>query len=132
CGRFPLRVLDPSAAPPTVILRFCLRTKGPIFLRTAEAGSISALRGKEPAMMRPQDLPQSASPGLASRPWGLPASRRRRSRHRGALRRFSLEVLEDRRVLSSITVTSLMDSGDGSLRAAIATANGDPANDYTI
>jgi hypothetical protein len=83
-------------------------------------------------MMPPQDLLRQFSPAYASRPESLPASRRRKSRHRDTLRRVSLEVLEDRIVLTSITVTSLGDSGSGSLRAAIATANGDPGNDYTI
>src|SRR5262245_23357122 len=58
---------------------------------------------------------------------GRATSRRRQQTHRrpAHLRRFflpKLESLEDRTVLSTLTVTNPADSGDGSLRAAIALA----------
>ncbi len=56
------------------------------------------------------------------------APRRQPPRRRAAVPR--LERLEDRTVLSTLTVTSIADSGPGSLRAAILTANAnsDPSN----
>ena len=47
--------------------------------------------------------------------------RRQRFKHRR--RRALLENLEDRRVLATYMVTSLADSGSGSLRAALQSAN---------
>ena len=40
-----------------------------------------------------------------------------------------LEALEDRAVLSTLTVVNLLDSGPGSLRDAVATANSSPGAD---
>jgi hypothetical protein len=50
-----------------------------------------------------------------------PAPRRATSPRRGLVLR--LEALEDRAVPSTLTVTNLLDSGPGSLRAAVTTAN---------
>src|SRR5260370_2330726 len=57
--------------------------------------------------------------------WGL--SRRQQQTHLKPARQGRsfvprLELLEDRTVLSTLTVTNPADSGDGSLRAIIATA----------
>src|SRR6266852_1220294 len=54
-------------------------------------------------------------------------ARRRQQTHRKPARQGRsfvprLELLEDRTVLSTLTVTNSADSGDGSLRAIIATA----------
>ena len=59
---------------------------------------------------------------------------RRPARCRTARRGLVLEQLEDRTVLSpvSLVVTSLADSGLGTLREAITTANGDTSNAYII
>jgi hypothetical protein len=43
-----------------------------------------------------------------------------------------LEALEDRWLPSTLTVTSLADSGPGTLRAAIQTANASPSGNFTI
>ncbi len=55
----------------------------------------------------------------------LPAARRntRSSTIAPASFHLQLEVLEDRRMLSTLTVTNINDSGAGSLRAEIAAAN---------
>src|SRR5579864_2297375 len=61
-------------------------------------------------------------------------SRNRRPRLRRAFSPFGpqaaqVEILENRRLLSALTVTTAADSGAGSLRADIATANsGDTIN----
>src|SRR5262249_46750277 len=62
--------------------------------------------------------------GVVRRP---PSSRRRQATHRkpapaGRPSGLRLEELEERTVLSTLTVTSPADDGDGSLRAAIAAA----------
>src|SRR5262245_10192054 len=54
--------------------------------------------------------------------------RRQRSR-RATTRRPGLEVLEDRYLPSTFTVLNLLDSGPGSLRAAVAAANANPGAD---
>ncbi len=56
---------------------------------------------------------------------GRPGVRRR-------VRAWVLETLEDRVVLSTITVTNTDDSGLGSLRAAIIEANGDHSQDTIV
>ena len=62
----------------------------------------------------------------------LPGFRRPSPPGRSAVPR--LEVLEDRTMLSSLTVRNIADSGPGSLRTAIDTANtnGDPTNTITF
>ena len=77
----------------------------------------------------------SRNPGRA---WGSqrhgtrPRHGRPTPRRRSAMPR--LEILEDRTVLSTLTVTNNHDSGLGSLRAAIVTANtnGDPTKRLTL
>jgi predicted outer membrane repeat protein len=54
---------------------------------------------------------------------------RRRGSPRAATHRPSLEVLEVRSLLSTFTVTNLLDSGPDSLRAAVASANANPGPD---
>src|SRR5262249_21154357 len=68
-------------------------------------------------------LPHPWDPGLR----GRASSRRRQQTQRQPARLGRsfvprLELLEDRTVLSTLTVTNPADSGDGSLRAVIATA----------
>ena len=63
------------------------------------------------------------SPVGFSSPRGRGPSGPRRTPHRHRSAIFRLEHLEDRTMLSTFTVTNLDDSGDGSLRAAIASAN---------
>src|SRR5262249_25417647 len=43
--------------------------------------------------------------------------------------RLGVEALDDRCLPSTFTVTNLLDSGDGSLRAAVAAANANPGAD---
>lgn len=54
--------------------------------------------------------------------------KRRRERHKSA-RRLRLEPLEDRRMLATLTVTNVSDSGEGSLRQALFDANTLPGVD---
>ena len=54
---------------------------------------------------------------------------RARQTHRSLLR---LEPMEDRTVPATITVSTLADDGAGSLRAAVAQANTDPAPDTIV
>src|SRR5262249_51206929 len=54
--------------------------------------------------------------------WRRRQQTQRQPAHRGRSFVPRLESLEDRTVLSTLKITSLADSGDGSLRAAIATA----------
>ena len=67
-----------------------------------------------------------------------PSPHRTLSRTRGARRRPMIELLEERRLLSTtITVNTLTDpaapvSGQTSLREAIATANAEPGGGDTI
>src|SRR5262245_35891316 len=60
-------------------------------------------------------------------------SQRQRRPGKGALPRertaLRLEALEDRALPSTFTVLNLNDSGDGSLRAAVAAANANPGAD---
>lgn len=69
-------------------------------------------------------MSSSSWPRDGKRP--APAARRRTqtSPRQRASRRPRLEVLEDRRLPSTLTVTSTRDSGSGSLRAEIAAAQG--------
>jgi predicted outer membrane repeat protein len=68
-------------------------------------------------------MPESLSSKLAS--WCKPLSRRVLRKKKPEL---SIESLEDRTVPSAFTVTSLSDSGVGSLRDAIAQADATPGN----
>jgi len=43
-----------------------------------------------------------------------------------------MEMLEDRRVMAAFTVTNGLDSGEGSLRAAVALANADTVHDTIL
>ena len=70
-----------------------------------------------------QDLRSSLAPGRGQR------NQRRRGSPRAASDRPSLEVLEVRLVLSTFTVTNLLDSGPDSLRAAVVSANANPGPD---
>jgi hypothetical protein len=56
-------------------------------------------------------------------------SRKTSSRRHGVARRLGLELLEDRKVLSTFTVTNQADSGPGSLRQAVIAANTMPGED---
>ena len=47
----------------------------------------------------------------------------RHSPHRPRMPRLAVEALEDRSLPSTFTVTNLLDTGAGSLRAAVASAN---------
>src|SRR5262249_44175592 len=58
----------------------------------------------------------------------LGTHRRQRSL-RARTHRLALEVLEDRSLPSTFTVTNLLDTGAGSLRAAVAAANANPGAD---
>src|SRR4051812_14239999 len=53
----------------------------------------------------------------------------RRTPHRPRTPRLAVEVLDDRCLPSTFTVTNLLDSGAGSLRAAVAAANANPGAD---
>src|SRR5262249_887553 len=70
---------------------------------------------------------------LKGRPAGGRPVRRRAAARRAAAPRRSFvprfDVLEDRTVPSTFTVTNLLDSGPGSLRAAITAANMHPGAD---
>ena len=71
----------------------------------------------------------------ALRPSQVPARPPRRARHRPTLRGRPLEQLEERSVpaVVTFTVTSLADSGVGTLRSAITTADqGAASNSYVI
>src|SRR5271157_4002767 len=76
---------------------------------------------------RPRPSPETHIMAFTPRTWGHQhhrlAPRRQPPRRRAAEPR--LERLEDRTVLSTLTVTSSADSGKGSLRAAIAAATPD-------
>src|SRR5262245_12673232 len=63
---------------------------------------------------------------LKSRP---SATTIRHSRRRQAASRLRVEALDDRCLPSTFTVTNLLDSGAGSLRAAVAAANASPGPD---
>jgi hypothetical protein len=58
-----------------------------------------------------------------------PGTHRRQRSLRARTHRLGLEVLEDRCLPSTFTVTNLLDSGAGSLRAAVASANANPGPD---
>jgi hypothetical protein len=60
---------------------------------------------------------------------GLRSGRRARHRRELSARLALVDVLEDRTMPSVITVTNLRDSGGGSLRAAVASANAHPGAD---
>ncbi len=69
---------------------------------------------------------------LLARPSRTPAQPRRRApRVRQPLRSFRphLEILEDRSLPSTFTVTNLLDTGPGSLREAVTAANANPGAD---
>ena len=53
----------------------------------------------------------------------------RRTPRRPTASRLQIEALEDRCMLSTFTVTNLLDSGPGSLRAAVFAANANPGAD---
>src|SRR5262249_13865290 len=53
----------------------------------------------------------------------------RRSPHRPRTLRLGVEALDDRCLPSTFTVTNLLDSGTGSLRAAVVAANANPGAD---
>src|SRR5262249_44345670 len=57
------------------------------------------------------------------------STRRRPSHRRPAASRLRVEVLDDRCLPSTFTVTNLLDNGSGSLRAAVAAANANPGAD---
>jgi hypothetical protein len=61
--------------------------------------------------------------------FGRPRQRRRTNERWKRPRSWNLETLEDRRLLATITVSSLADSGVGTLRAAIAQADLDTTAD---
>src|SRR5580765_6565975 len=63
---------------------------------------------------------------LKSRP---PVATFRRSTHRTLTPRLGVETLDDRCLPSTFTVTNLLDSGAGSLRAAVTSANANPGAD---
>ncbi|QEH36148.1 hypothetical protein OJF2_47080 [Aquisphaera giovannonii] len=73
--------------------------------------------------MKPHLPARRPSPGHQAAP--SLASRRRPRRHVGR----AVEVLEDRRLLSTFTVTNRHNSGDGSLRWAIVSSNSSPGAD---
>src|SRR5437870_4605068 len=76
----------------------------PSWLQWLKGGSVRGRRGPHPrSSRRTLPLPRSFLPRL--------------------------EVLEDRTVPSTFTVTNLADSGTGSLRAAITAANANPGPD---
>ena len=56
-------------------------------------------------------------------------ARRERPGRAGRARRLAVESLEDRSLPSTFTVVNLLDSGAGSLRAAVAAANASPGAD---
>lgn len=62
-----------------------------------------------------------------ARPAWLPRRRNRRRSSRGL--GFRSERLEERALLTTFTVTNLLDSGAGSLRAAVSAANSNPGAD---
>src|SRR5262245_20821974 len=62
-------------------------------------------------------------------PGHLQGKPRQQHSRRAATRRLGLEVLEDRSLPSTFTVTNLLDSGAGSLRAAVSAANANPGAD---
>src|SRR6187397_2300382 len=53
----------------------------------------------------------------------------RRSPHRPRTPRLAVEALDDRCLPSTFTVTNLLDTGAGSLRAAVVDANSNPGAD---
>ena len=66
---------------------------------------------------------------MARKNWMKKVNKKRRAASR---RRLGCESLEDRRVLATLTVTSLADAGAGSLRDAIATSNANGEDDTIL
>ena len=69
---------------------------------------------------------RSLIPSLKPRP---SVTTTRHSRRRQAAPRLAVEALDDRCLPSTFTVTNLLDSGAGSLREAVASANANPGAD---
>ena len=63
---------------------------------------------------------------------GTKKNRKSRLRKRNGRRRLSLQALEDRRVLATLTVLNLDDAGPGSLRQAVLDANAAAGNDTIV
>ena len=74
-------------------------------------------------------FPQLLGRGLRFAISRLQAKPRFNRRQRFSTVAAAVEVVEDRRVLSTFTVLNLNDSGHGSLRDAIAAANANPGAD---
>src|SRR5581483_8866598 len=77
-------------------------------------------RGRFPMWLRSFLKSLKSSPSVATI---------RRSPQRPRTPRLGVEALDDRCLPSTFTVTNLLDSGTGSLRAAVAAANASPGAD---
>ena len=91
------------------------------------AGPGHGLPGRRPASVQHEGIPEMLMPFFHSRRDDRSARRLHARR-----RRFLVEPLEGRQMLSTFTVTNTNDSGAGSLRQAIVNSNGTSGNTNAI